>query len=233
MSDVLALFRIQKLELEIIDRTKRIKAINAQLEDDAALQAAQAVVDAAREAYENAAKQANELGTQIASVSDKRSESEARLYSGINNNPRELADMNREVEALARRKSSLEDELRRLAADRDTLLQRAEEAEAELAELQEQQQQENQALIGDRDALSGEVRAMLAQRKEGIQEIPPELFQRYNSMRSAKSNRPVAELRDGACTICGIEQNSSVLSAMYRTDAIVTCQNCGRILIRL
>jgi predicted nucleic acid-binding Zn-ribbon protein len=52
-------------------------------------------------------------------------------------------------------------------------------------------------------------------------------------MRTAKSNRPVAVLREKACTICGIEQNSIVITAINRGEGMVNCQNCGRILIRL
>lgn len=233
MTDVLALFRIQELELDIIERTKRIKVINAQLEDDGDLQQAQSSFEEAREAYEVAAKQAKDMEVEIASVVEKRAGSEAALYSGEIKNPKELRDMQMEVEALGRRKSVLEDELARIAGEGDKLLQKADECETELKDQKKQRKAENKELLSERNALTGSVTDMLSQRKDDIKEISSDLFNLYNSMRTAKSHRPMAELRANACTICGIEQNSTVIAAIYRTDEIVTCQNCGRILIRL
>ncbi len=233
MSDVRALFRIQELELDIIERTKRIKSIDARLEDDAAVQAAQAQADEAREAHELVAKQVTELETEIAAVTEKRAESEAALYSGEERNPKTLHEMQMEVEALARRKSVLEDELARVAAEGQALLDASDECEDSLKTLKAERKVENADLVGERDALKASVSELLSVRKDDIKEVSADLFKRYNRMRVAMSNRPMAELRDNACTICGIEQNSTVIAAIYRTDDIVTCQNCGRILIRL
>ena len=66
MSDVLALYRIQQLELEIIDQTKRIKAIDLQLEDNAGLHEAEAAFEAAKVAFDEAVKRANESGNRDA-----------------------------------------------------------------------------------------------------------------------------------------------------------------------
>ena len=74
---------------------------------------------------------------------------------------------------------------------------------------------------------------MLARRKTSVAAIPEESIKTYNRMRTAKSNRPVAVLREKACTVCGIEQNSIVITAINRGEGMVNCQNCGRILIRL
>ena len=123
MSDVLALFHIQSLELDIINRTRRIKAINAQLEDDAQLQEARARSEEAKEAFDAAAKQAKDIEAEIVSVTEKRAGAETRLYSGEVKNPKELHDMQMEVEALGRRKDVLDDEIARVAAVRAELLE--------------------------------------------------------------------------------------------------------------
>ena len=53
-----------------------------------------------------------DMELEIAAAVEKRQTAEQRLYSGEVQNPKELQDMQMEVEALARRKSVLDDELR-------------------------------------------------------------------------------------------------------------------------
>lgn len=233
MSDVGALYRLQVLELDIIERAKRIKAINRQLEDDAALQEAAAESEAAQAAQETAEARVRDMELEISATVDKRQNAEARLYSGEAQHPKELQDMQMEVEALGRRKSVLDDELDKLKTQRSELRSAAEEADARCRQLREQHEEESKALLDEKESQTDAVNEMLARRKTSVAAIPPETFKAYNRMRATKSNRPVAVLKEKACTICGIEQNSIVITAINRGEDLVNCQNCGRILIRI
>ncbi len=233
MSNVAALYRLQTLELDILERAKRIKAINLQLEDDEALRAAEAENEVAQAALEAAEASVRDMELEIAAGVEKRQVAEARLYSGEVSNPKELQDMQMEVEALARRKSVLDDELVKRKTERDEFRELADAAEARSSLAREQHESGSQELRDEKDELSDMVSQMLSRRKASVAEIPKEDFQIYNRMRAAKSNRPVAALREKACTICGIEQNYIVITALTRGDDLVNCQNCGRILIRL
>ena len=233
MSEVAALYRVQEFELDIIDRAKRIKAINAQLDDDAELQQAVVVHDAAQVVYDEAEKRVKDLELEIATVVEKRESAESRLYSGEVTHPKELQDMQLEVEAHTRRRSALNDELVKVSAERDERRQQLSDSEGDLNQEQDQREQVSQELKTEKDKLTAAVNELLVQRKSAIAEIPADTFKIYNKMRAPKSNRPVAVLREKACTICGIEQNSIVITAINRSKGMVNCQNCGRILIRL
>lgn len=233
MSDVLALYRIQLLELEIIDQTKRIKAIDLQLEDNAGLHEAEAAFEAAKVAFEEAVKRANEMNLEIATLIDKKQNSESRLYSGEVTNPKEMQDMQMEIESLARRNDVLDDELLRIISHRDACQATLSECESALSEIGEERKEENRNLLKEKKSLASTVKEQLSQRKAAVQELPAELFKTYNVLRTKKANRPISVLRDDACTICGIEQNSTVITAINRSSDIVNCQSCGRILIKL
>jgi len=233
MSNVAALYRLQVLELDILERAKRIKAINAQLEDDAALREAEAEDEEAQGALEVAEARVRDMELEITAAVDKRQSAETRLYSGEVTNPKELQDMQMEVEALTRRKSVLDDELLKLKSERDELRGKAEDAEARYSQAREKHELESKELLDEKETLTDTVNQLLARRKSSVAAIPPQAFQTYNSMRAAKSNRPVAVLKEKACTICGIEQNYIVITAINRGEDLVNCQNCGRILIRL
>ena len=233
MSDVLALFRLQQLELEIIDQTKRIKAIDLLLEDDAALHDAEAAFEIATAAFDEAVKRSNEMSLEIAALIDKRQTSETRLYSGEVTNPKEMQDLQMEIESLARRNSVLDDELLRIISDRDACQQTLQESEAALNEISAERKEENQNLRKEKKSLAAAVKKQLSQRKTAIKELPAELFKTYNVLRTKKANRPVSVLKEDACTVCGIEQNSTVITAINRSNDLVNCQSCGRILIKL
>ncbi len=233
MSEVAALYRLQELELDILERAKRVKAINAQLEDDAALREAEAASEAAQATLETAEARVRDMELEIASALDKSQNAEARLYSGEVTNPKELQDMQMEVEALARRQSVLDEELRRLSAERDDLKSKMDEADARFQLARAEHELGSKDLLEEKQTLTASVKKLLARRKSSVKAIPPQAFQTYNSMRAAKSNRPVAVLRDKACTICGIEQNYIVITAINRGDDLVHCQSCGRLLIRV
>lgn len=233
MSNVVALYRLQQLELDIIERAKRVKAINAQLEDDEALRESVAEQEAAQEEFRAAEARVRDMELEIDAVVEKRQGAEARLYSGEVTNPKELQDMQMEVEALTRRKSVLDDELLRLTSERDELRGKAEDADARCSEARELHELESKDLLQEKETLKKSVSQLLARRKDSVAAIPEQIFKTYNSMRTAKSNRPVAVLREKACTICGIEQTSIVITEINRGAGLVNCQNCGRILIRL
>ena len=233
MSDLLALYRVQELELDIIARTERIKSINVEMAGDAALEEARANFAVAKEAHQDAAKRATEHEHEIRAVVEKRSNSEATLYGGAVTNPKELQDLQMEVEALSRRKLTLDDEMLHLILERDDLGEKLEAVQADLSELTEAREEANIELQEEKDELTAAVNEKLAERKSQIAEINPDLFKTYIRMRAPKANRPLAALKDNACTSCGIEQNVVVINAISRSDGIVHCQNCGRILLRL
>ncbi len=233
MSDVAALYRLQNLELDILERAKRIKAIKAQLEDDAAVREAEAENEETQAALETAEARVRDMELEIASAVDKRQSAETRLYSGEVTHPKELQDMQMEVEALTRRRSVLDEELLKLNSERDDLRGQADNAADRCKEAREEHERECKDLLDEKQTLTDSVNQLLAQRKTSVAAIPQQAFQTYNSMRTAKSNRPVAVLKDKACTICGIEQNYIVITAINRGEDLVNCQNCGRILIRI
>jgi len=74
---------------------------------------------------------------------------------------------------------------------------------------------------------------MMENRKKALNIVQPDALKEYNSLRASMANRPVAALREKSCTICGIEQNGGIISAVNKDDSLVKCQNCGRILVRV
>lgn len=228
-----ALYEIQTIELDIIERTKRLKSVNAQLKDDELLRQAREEFAVAEAALNDNSKLTRDVEIQIEAVVEKREATETRLYSGNVGNPKELQDMQMEVESLTRRRARLDDQLLQLMIARDQASQDMEESKQLLEEIKGQYDEQQQDLMNEKTALSGEIERLMSRRKSALAKTPDAALQTYNNMRRAKGNRPVAVLREKTCTICGIEQDNTVLAALGRRDDLVSCSNCGRILLKI
>ncbi|MDE2952162.1 MAG: hypothetical protein OXT68_15535 [Chloroflexota bacterium] len=228
-----ALYEIQKIELDIIERAKRMKSVNAQLKDDELLRGAKEEFTAAEAALDDNSKLLRDMEIQIEAVAEKRKATETRLYSGSVGNPKELQDMQMEVESLTRRRAQLDDQLLQLMITRDQASQDREDSKQLLEEIYARHDEEQRDLMEEKTALSGEIERLKAARKSALANTPGTALQTYNNMRRAKGNRPVAVLREKTCTICGIQQDNTVLTAINRGDGLVNCSNCGRILLKI
>lgn len=232
MSQARALYRVQGFELAVIERTKRIKEINVLLEDNEIVQEAQKDFDRTQTKLNDALKLFKDMELQIDGVVNKQKATESRLYSGNVKNPKELQDMQNEVDSLKRRHSELDDQLLELMVVRDEAQSEFDEAETNLAEITADWEAEHQDLLDEKQTLTAEAEKLMMDRKEAVKGVQPDAMKIYNSLRNSKANRPVAQVEDKACTACGIEQNNAIITQLNQDNKLVYCQNCGRILVR-
>lgn len=233
MSQARGLYQVQELELAIIEQAKRMKAINTQLQDNEEVQSLQAQFAAAQTALELVAKRVREMEQQIEAVAAKRQTAEARLYSGDVRNPKELQDMEMEINVLARRRADLDDQLLLLMMEREEAHQTSSQREAALKNARRQQETAHQSLRKEKTLLTGKTEQLMSERRNALKQISPDILKTYSSLRTAKANRPVSVLKGKACGLCGIEQNRAVIAAVSRGDQLTQCHHCGRILIKL
>lgn len=227
-----ALYDIQTIELDIIERTKRLKSVNAQLKDDDQLRHARKGFAVAEAALDDNGKRIRELEIQVEALVEKRQATETRLYSGSVGNPKELQDMQMEVESLTRRRSQLDDQLLQLMIERDQVSQETDDSRRLLEEVTAQHDDRQRDLTTEKTALSAELERLMTNRKSALAKAPGPALKTYNNMRRTKGNRAVAVLRDRTCTLCGIKQDNTILAAIDSNDDIVYCSNCGRILLK-
>jgi len=232
MSQARALYRVQEIELAVIDRRIRLKEIDSQLEDNAVVQEAQSQLDDAQAHLDTVLKQVKDVENQIETVVEKHKSTESRLYSGAVKNPKELQDMGKEIESLTRRRETLDNQLLDIMLERDDALAMKQLTEEELAQVTDAWEMEHKDLLDEKNQLTTESEKLMIQRKEALQGVHADSLKEYNSLRTAKSNRPVAILENKACSACGIEQNNAIITAVNQDERLIKCHNCGRILSR-
>ena len=110
MSQARVLYDLQQIDTEIRTKKQRLGEVLRLQKDPPALVAAREVAAAADADLQRWRARHKELTLEIAGVADKAKRSEERLYSGAVKVPKELTDLQHEVEALGRRRAALEDE---------------------------------------------------------------------------------------------------------------------------
>jgi hypothetical protein len=67
-------------------------------------------------------------------------------------------------------------------------------------------------------------------RKEVAAALADSVLSLYDRIRSYRTGLAVAEVRNGLCTACNVLLRPQVYNDIRRGDAVLTCENCSRIL---
>jgi hypothetical protein len=190
------------------------------------------VIDAETRAGD-AADEQRRLENDVEAVRARAARDEQRMQSG-GLPAKEIEGLQHEVATLARRQSTLEDDLLEIMEQR-------EEADAALAGLTEQRTALDAELtdlaaardtaLAEIDATSG---ARAGERTAIAGELPTDLLALYERAREHSGGVGAAMLRQRRCEGCRIELSGSELSAVRTAapDEVVRCENCRRILVR-
>jgi hypothetical protein len=189
------------------------------------------VVDAQTRLSDIAAEQ-RRLESDVDTVRARTARDEVRLQTG-GLPSRELESLQHEIATLARRQSTLEDELL-------DVMERAEEAATALGEATQKHDAvtaEQHKLEAVRDATWAEIDAAIAertpQRETLAAELPGDLLALYEKAR-AHGGTGAALLRQRRCEACHIELSGSELAGVRSADpdTVMRCDNCRAILVR-
>ncbi len=167
----------------------------------------------------------------VASVQAKIDAEQAKVLSGSVTDSKELQNLTREIEALARRKDTLErEEL--------GLMEKAEAGEAQVARVQAalaEGRAKEASLIEEYKARGGELQTEIARLKAGREAIatrlPQPLLARYETLRASKNGIAVGELKGSLCTACRTAIPAGEAQSLAAGPEIGECPNCRRIIV--
>lgn len=170
---------------------------------------------------------------EVEQVKTRRVRNEERMASGAVN-AKDLASLQSEVEALARRISTLEDE-------ELEVMEQLETAQVELAEVNGLIDGENATrdeLVARRDAKTAEIDVQAGTatdaRQAVLPAVPDDLLALYSKVAGTHGGLGVAALRGRRCEGCHLEINGADVRelAAEPADSVLRCPECSRILIR-
>jgi uncharacterized protein len=157
-----------------------------------------------------------------------------RLDAGQVNSPKELENLQSEIESLLRRQSDLEDVelevMERLETAQSRLAEAAGERKAVEANLESATTRRDEALaeLAEQSGKAADQRAAVAA------DEPADLIDLYEKLRAQHGGVGAAALRRGQCQGCHLSLNTVDLNAIRAADPdeVVRCEECRRILVR-
>ena len=182
---------------------------------------------------ELAARQ-SELEAQLATTEARATAVDARLRSGESTAARDLVRWGEEVDHLRARAADLEDQAFAVLVEREDAEARLAAAAQQLAAAVEAVRRQRGELAGSESAVDAELARTEAGRAAAAVAVAAELLARYDKLRAHLRGIGAARLVDGSCTGCHLTLSPRDLDDARRApeDAVLTCEACGRILVR-
>ena len=229
MSQVPQLYRLQQIDSEISSKKQRLRDVVQGQRETAALRAARERGTATAAALRAAEASMEDVNLALGGVNDKAQRSEQRLYSGKVTNPKELSDLQNEIEALGRRRAALEDDLLEAMILLEEAQVESEEAAASLSSTEASWEADQTHLKAEQNDLALELHGLLAKRATMANGIDAQLLSDYEALKARKGGVAVAALVDHSCTGCHVRMPENKVMQAERGE-LVFCSGCGRIL---
>ncbi|MBN1565462.1 MAG: hypothetical protein JXA10_16570 [Anaerolineae bacterium] len=234
MSQTKALYRLQKLDLDIDAHRKRIRDIAAQLEQDTTLRQAQAAVQTLQDELRPNETRVKDLNLEIQTVSTQAKQFSDRLYGGSVSNPKELEDLQHKIDERKRRRATLEDNLLETMITVEELQAALSQANDHLTAVEATWNTEYAALSDESKRLKHELKVLKTEREAAEPEVNAANLELYQTLRAQKRGQAVAVLQGEACSVCRVGQTSNIVQQVRQSkDDIIYCSSCGRILVAL
>ena len=159
-------------------KTRLGEVIRSQRETEELLAARRRAEAAASELHKRRSQQ-TDSNLELKSLTDKAQRSEQRLYSGTIKNPKELEDLQHELESLSRRQATVEDELIEAMIMVEDAGEDEAAAQASLLEIQSSWDQDQADLKQEQSDLIARINDATLQRKKQVEVVSGESLQAY------------------------------------------------------
>lgn len=233
---LLALLDVQAHDTKIDQLRHHLAHLPARAERDAAATAladAIGAVQAKTATRDELAREQKRIDDEVETLKAKRQGFDQKLYGGTVSNPRELQDLQEEIDSLSRRIAQLED------AELE-VMEQVEPVEAALVELSATAEQ-RRTVLADAEVrltaaeaeLGAEIDAETAVRTEAAAPVPADLLAEYESLRTSRGGVGIARLVGSQCGGCHLGLSAVDVAKMRKLPdgEFGHCEECGRILV--
>jgi len=188
----------------------------------------------ATELRDAAAQRQATLEAEIDAMAHRVAEINSRLYGSATVSPRDAQLMAEEVKHLNERRSGLEDTDLLVMEELEPLQKRLDELEANAQSLGNEAKTVQAQLVEAQSSIDVELEVARQERAELVSSVPDALIAEYERLRPTLGGVAVAPLVAGSCGGCHLALSPNELAQIRKAaaDAVMTCDECGRILVR-
>jgi predicted nucleic acid-binding Zn-ribbon protein len=216
------------VDLELVSKKQALKQKAAQLGESQAVLSSRAELSSQCQGLEELKRQQHSTEWEIEDLTNKITTLERKMYDGSIRNPKELTNLQHEVEGLKVKRGQLEDRALEIMEQAELAEARLANASSELERLEAEWRLEQQRLTGEIERLKAELSELEHKRQLVLAGIDHQIVDLYEDLKKRKGTA-VAKVAQGTCRGCRISLPTSELQRV-RSGALVQCSSCGRIL---
>ena len=225
------LVRLQALDVRLAELRKRLETMPAQIAAvDARVGEARRQIISAKEALTTSLKDRKKYEMDVDSWKEK-----ARKYRdqsfGVKTNEAYKA-LQHEIQHAEGEMTQAEDRLLERMVAGEEYERQVKTAERSVTAVESEAQTERQKIHAEQASLQTELSAKEAERREIASEIPAELLDTYERVAVRRHGIGLSEVREEACSLCGLRVRPHVFQELRRGDfhEVLQCETCSRIL---
>jgi hypothetical protein len=213
---------VEQARRTITEHPVRLKALDDRLND------VRDQVAAARQRAADSQAVRRVLEKDLASVQARLARFKDQLMEVRTN--REYQAMQKEIEVAQQEVRGTEDRILERMVEGDDLAAAVKQADAAQAAAHKEIERERRAMQEEVARLQSELGRSTGQRQAILSEISPAVLAIYQTVAPQRKGVAVAEARDGLCTICHVRLRPKVFNDVRRSDSIIQCESCQRVL---
>ena len=228
MSVAKQLYQLQEVDSEIESQERALSQVTSQIGESEAVTRVQSQLQLEQQHLEELRRKQHSAEWEIEDISTKLTTAEETLFSGRIKNPKELTNLQHEVEVLKAKRDQMEEKaleiMDQVELSETSVARISKQLEAVKAEWHRQQQELSDTL----ERLKATLSDLRHKRQLLLEEISPQAIELYQGLRREKGIA-VARVEQGICWGCRISLPTTELQRA-RSGDLVKCSSCGRIL---
>lgn len=225
------LYQLQLLDVEMDKHHHRLAEIQKNMNSNAEINSINQLITKIENELRLLNNSLRKISGEADSVQSKISHSEKSLYDGSVKNPKELQDINAEIESLKKRLSTLDEE-------QFELLIQIEQIENDLStkinnrnDLEEEKSKQNEAFLKEIELIQKDINRLEVEKKPVLNQIEDFYLQTYTGLRKSKNKIAVSLISDNACSMCGNSLPPMEIQKAKSSMDDVFCSVCKRFLV--
>ncbi len=228
MSSTKQLYQLQEIDLEIESTEQALAQIASQLGESQVVVRTRTELKLKQQHLEELGRQQHSAEWEIEDLVNKLTPAGEKLYSGRIKDPKELTNLQHEVDGLRIRRSHLEDKALEIMDQVELSTASVATLGNELKTLETEWHSQQQQLSTNMEQLKTLLSDLQHKRQLLSAGIDPQTVEFYQELKRQKG-QAVAKVEQGICCGCRISLPTTELQRA-RSNSLVQCSSCGRIL---
>ena len=230
MTVVQQLYDLLGVDDDIDRHNQSIASLDAALEDTRQLEETRQAVEEARDTLRKQQAERTDLELTAESSQQKSGEVEGKLYGGTVRNPRELEDLQAELNMLRELQKKHEESLLQALEAVEETESSLNALEGSLQEMEATWQVDKARMLGERSGLQESLAQLQKKRDDMSALVSPVHLRLYDGLRSTRQGLAVVKVERGSCQGCRITLPTRVVQQARTSAEPVKCPSCSRIL---